>query len=381
MSRSTANVATRIVSSPVSPHIRTLPLYVPGRSEESVAREYGLSRIIKLASNENSLGCSPHVAQAVAEHFGGNLTRLSRYPDSQSVDLREALGRYHGVPTSHIAVTNGSHELIDLCAAISLGAGASGLYSQYAFEAYPICIKARGATAIEVPARDYRHDAGAIRSGLNGETRLIYICNPNNPTGTVLSPAEIDNILSAITPDTLVVLDEAYIDYLEPTVRPDVLSLLARYPQLVIARTFSKAYGLASLRIGYGIMHPDVVQAIARVRPAFSVNTFAQRAALAALADPAFLRLTQDMNRAGITQIVQTLERHGISYIPTHANFVTFRLNDAKVVAQRLLQTGVVVRPLGAYRLDDFIRVTVGTEEENAVFLRSLLDAVGAGGK
>ncbi|CAE6807880.1 Histidinol-phosphate aminotransferase [Paraburkholderia nemoris] len=376
MSEAKSELDGAVKNAPVPAHIRALPLYVPGRSEQSVAREYGLARIIKLASNENPLGCSPHVAQALAEQFSGANTALARYPDSDAFDLRNALAHYHGVPVNHIAVTNGSHELIDLCAALSLRAGTAGLYSQYAFQAYPISIKARGATAIEVPASDYRHDPAAMREALTHATRLVYICNPNNPTGTLLAPAEIEVILDSVGPDTLVVLDEAYIDYVDPTLRPDSISLLARYPQLVVARTFSKAYGLASLRVGYGIMHPDLVDAIARIRPTFSVNALAQRAALAALADRAFLQRTQSLNRAGIAQITQALERQGIPFIPTHANFITIGLNDAKTVAQRLLQAGIVVRPLGAYELDNLIRVTVGTEEENDMFLRALFAAL-----
>ncbi len=363
-------------STAVPAHIQALPLYVPGRSEQSVAREYGLTRIVKLASNENPLGCSPQIAQALAEHVQRGDTALARYPDSDAYDLRRALARHHGVPPECIAVTNGSHELIDLCAALCLESGTAGVYSQYAFQAYPISIRARGATAIEVPARDYRHDPDAMCAAMTNATRLVYICNPNNPTGTVLSPADIERILDAAGPRTLVVLDEAYIDYLDPALRPDSVGLVARYPQLIVARTFSKAYGLASLRVGYGIMHPDLVNAIARVRPTFSVNALAQRAALAALADQAFLQRTQNANRAGIVQITQALERLRISYIPTHANFIAIRLSDAKAVAQRLLQAGVVVRPLGAYELDEFIRVTIGTEEENAVFLQAMLDAL-----
>jgi histidinol-phosphate aminotransferase len=363
---------------PVPAHIRELPLYVPGRSEQSVACEYGLTRIVKLASNENPLGCSPRVAQALAGQFGGASGALARYPDSDAFDLRHALADYHGVPADHIAVTNGSHELIDLCAALSLRDGTEGLYSQYAFQAYPISIKARGATAVEVPARDYGHDVRAMCAALTDRTRLVYICNPNNPTGTLLTQREIEHIVSETEPDTLVVLDEAYIDYLDPALRPDSVSLVARYPQLVVARTFSKAYGLASLRIGYGIMHPDLVDAIARIRPTFSVNALAQRAALAALADRAFLQSTQRVNRAGIEQITQALDRHDIPYIPTHANFIAVGVRNAGTVAQRMLQAGVVVRPLGAYELDDVLRVTVGTEEENALFLRALLASIDA---
>ncbi|MFL9986581.1 histidinol-phosphate transaminase [Paraburkholderia sediminicola] len=376
MSEAKSELDDAVKDAPVPAHIRALPLYVPGRSEQSVAREYGLARIIKLASNENPLGCSPHVVQALTEQFSGADTALARYPDSDAFDLRNALARYHCVPANHIAVTNGSHELIDLCAALSLRAGTVGLYSQYAFQAYPISIKARGATAIEVPASGYSHDPAAMRAALTHTTRLVYICNPNNPTGTLLSPTEIEVILDSVGPDTLVVLDEAYIDYVDPTLRPDSISLVARYPQLVVARTFSKAYGLASLRVGYGIMHPDLVDAIARIRPTFSVNALAQRAALAALADRAFLQRTQSLNRAGITQITQALERQGIPFIPTHANFISIGLNDARTVAQRLLQAGIVVRPLGAYELDDLVRVTVGTEEENDMFLRALFAAL-----
>jgi histidinol-phosphate aminotransferase len=217
--------------SAVPAYIRALPRYVPGRSEQSVAPEYGLTRIVKLASNENPLGCSPHVAKVIKEQLGRGETALARYPDSEAFELRHALAHHHGVPPECIAITNGSHELIDLCAALTLHIGNAGLYSQYAFQAYPISIQARGATAIEVPAREYRHDTDAICSAMSNATRLVYLCNPNNPTGTVLTPTDIVRILDAAGSSTLVVLDEAYIDYLDPALRPDSVGLVARYPR------------------------------------------------------------------------------------------------------------------------------------------------------
>ncbi|MDE1181810.1 histidinol-phosphate transaminase [Paraburkholderia sp.] len=364
---------------PVLPHINALPHYIPGKSERTVARDYGLTRIVTLASNENPLGCSPRVAEALTAHLtrgDAASTALARYPDSDAFELREALATYHQVPSDHIAVTNGSHELIDLCAALCLRDGAEGVHAQYAFQAYPISIKARGATAIEVPAREFGHDAGAMCDALTARTRLVYICNPNNPTGTLLSQAEIEQIIDATGPDTLVVLDEAYIDYLDPSLRVDATALVARHPNLIVARTFSKAYGLASLRIGYGIMQPHLADAIARIRPTFSVNALAQRAAVAALADRMFLMQTQDANRRGIEQITRALSHAKIAYVPTHANFIAIHVRDAAVVAQRMVQAGVVVRPLAAYALDNMLRVTVGTEEENAAFLDALFTAL-----
>lgn len=366
--------------SAVPEHIRALPLYVPGRSEQAVAREYGLTRIVKLASNENPLGCSDDVARALAEHAARGGTALSRYPDSDAYELRHALGEYHGVPADQIAVTNGSHELVDLCAALTLRPGLAGLYSQYAFQAYPISIKARGASAIEIPAHNFSHDADAICAALardaNHAIRLVYLCNPNNPTGTLLPHDGIERIVQAAGVERLVVLDEAYVDYVDDALRVDAAALVARYPQLVIARTFSKAYGLASLRVGYGVMQRDLADAFARVRPTFSVNALAQRAALAALADRTFLQRTQAANREGIAQITLALDRLGVSSIPTHANFIAIRLPDANAVTLRLLQAGVIVRPLSAYEMHDFIRVTIGTQEENAIFLRALLEAI-----
>jgi histidinol-phosphate aminotransferase len=354
-------------------HIRALPLYIPGRSAQSMAREFGDAGVIKLASNENALGCSPHVAQAIA----GVMSSLSRYPDSDAFDLRQALANHHGVRADQIAITNGSHELVDLCAGLMLRPGTAGVYAQYAFQAYPISIAARGAQAIEVPARDYRQDSAAMCRALTDATRLVYMCNPGNPTGTIISPAEIEAVLDAVAPDTLVVLDEAYIDYLDPSLRPDSIALVERYPQLIVARTFSKAYGLASLRIGYGIMHPDLVNAIARIRPTFSVNAIAQCAALAALGDRDFLARTQQMTSAGIAQITEVLSAHGIRFIPTHANFIAIQLPDAAATTQRLMAAGIIVRPLAAYRLNDFIRVTIGTQAENDRFLRALLESIG----
>ncbi len=372
--------STRIQTkmSGVPAYIQTLPLYVAGRSEQSVAREYGLSRIVKLASNENPLGCSPRVAEALADMASRCGASLSRYPESDARDLRVELGRHHGVSPDQIAVTNGSHELIDLCAALVLREGRAGLYSQYAFQAYPISIRARGAEAREIEARHHAHDVDAICAALEADSgqliRLVYLCNPNNPTGTLMAPSDVERIVATAGTDRLVVLDEAYIDYVDPSLRVDAMALVARYPHLVVARTFSKAYGLASLRIGYGVMSADLADMIARIRPTFSVNAMAQRAASAALADREFLDRTQSGNRAGIAQIAGVLDASEIDYIPTHANFMAIRLPDASATVQHLLEAGVVVRPLGAYRLDDFIRVTIGTEEENRIFLDALLD-------
>lgn len=360
----------------VPPYIRSLPIYVAGRSAQSVAREYGLSRIIKLASNENPLGCSPRVADVLTDLASRDEASLARYPESDAPDLRAELGRYHGVSPDQIAVTNGSHELIDLCAALVLREGRVGLYSQYAFQAYPISIRMRGAEAWEVDAQHYAHDVDAMCAELEADRekliRLVYLCNPNNPTGTLMVPSDVERIVATAGKDRLVVLDEAYIDYVAPSLRVDVMSLVARYPYLVVARTFSKAYGLASLRIGYGVMSADMADMVARIRPTFSVNALAQRAASAALADREFLRRTQESNRAGIAQIAGALEARELEYIQTHANFIAIRLPDAKSTTQRLLEKGVVVRPLGAYRLDDFIRVTIGTDEENRIFLDAL---------
>lgn len=363
---------------PVRRHVRTLPLYVPGR-RASVAQEHNMPRLVRLASNENPRGCSPNVANALIKHLSGTDDAIARYPDSEAIELRTALAHHHNVPTDFIAVTNGSHELVDLCAALSLSAENSGMYSQYAFQAYPISIRARGAVANEVPARNFGHDSDAMCASFSASTRLVYICNPNNPTGTLLSHSEIERILVSAGRDCLVVLDEAYVDYLDPSARPDSLGLVVRYPNLIVARTFSKAYGLASLRVGYGIMQPELAKSIARVRPTFSVNALAQIAALAALRDQSFLIHTHEENRKGIALISSALESFGIPFIPTHANFITFQLDRADVVTEKLLSAGVVVRPLGAYGLDDHIRVTVGTGEENELFLHSLREAMRAG--
>ncbi|MFW2275952.1 histidinol-phosphate transaminase [Burkholderia orbicola] len=362
----------------VLPYIRPLPVYVAGRSEQSVAREYNLSRIIKLASNENPLGCSPYVVNALADIASRSGASLARYPESDAPDLRAELGHYHGVSPDQIAVTNGSHELIDLCAALVLREGRVGLYSQYAFQAYPISIRMRGADAWEVEARHYAHDVDAICAELEADSekliRLVYLCNPNNPTGTLMAASDVERVVATAGKDRLVVLDEAYIDFVDPSLRVDSIALVARHPHLVVARTFSKAYGLASLRIGYGVMSTDMVDMIARIRPTFSVNALAQYAASVALVDRKFLGRTQSSNRAGIAQVIEVLDTNEIDYIPTHANFIAIRFPNAQSVAQRLLEAGVVVRPLGAYRLEDFIRVTIGTEEENRIFLNVLLD-------
>lgn len=365
---------------PVQPYIAGLPLYVPGRSPASAMQEQSATRVIQLASNENPHGHSAAVNEAVLSLFEatGELSRypLSRYPDSEAASLREALAAFHGVSSAAIAVTNGSHELVDLCAALSLDRASQGIYSQYAFQAYPISIGARGAAAIEVPAVGFGHDLAGFASRIGPQTRLIYLCNPNNPTGTLLAPSALADFLAAVAPDILVVLDEAYIEFADESARPDSVALVSRHPNLVVARTFSKAYGLAAARIGYGIMSPELAAGIARIRPTFSVSKVAQVAALAALADQDFIARTVGENRHGRRQLTDAFSRHGLEWVPSHANFVMVRVPRADRVVNALLDEGIIVRPLHAYGLDEHIRVTVGTAYENGRFLDALLTAM-----
>lgn len=361
---------------PVRSYVLDLPVYVPGRSKKALSINGRPSRSVQLASNENPLGCSPAVIKALIDHLTAPNVDLARYPDSEALGLRTALAAHHGVPVSHVVITNGSHELVDLCAAISLTRDTSGVFSQYAFQAYPISIRARGASFVEVPARNFGHDSAAMCSALGDSARLVYICNPNNPTGTLLSQSEIEQVLNAAGQDCLVVLDEAYIDFLKPSLRPDWHSLVMQYPNLVIARTFSKAYGLASLRVGYGIMQPELATAINRVRPTFSVNALAQIAALAALSDQAFLERTYRENMAGIEAMTSVLIEKGIDFIPSSANFITMRIQNAKKISDELFDAGIVGRPLDAYGLEDHIRVTIGTKQENELFLDALFKAI-----
>ncbi|MCL2831258.1 MAG: histidinol-phosphate transaminase [Betaproteobacteria bacterium] len=354
------------------PYVRAISPYQPGKPITEVAREIGIpvEGIIKLASNENPLGMSPKARKAVE----GAIAGLQRYPDDY--DLKHALAVHTGLPMEQIVLGNGSNDILDLIARVFLAPGSSAVCAQYAFAVYPLATMTTGAEIIVVPARDFGHDLDAMRAVLRPDTRLVWIANPNNPTGTLLPHQEVHDFIAALPPDVIVVLDEAYNEYLAPADRAFTGGWLAEFPNLLIIRTFSKIYGLAGLRIGYGIASAEIVGLMNRIRQPFNCNNLALAAAVAALEDYDFLAESFAVNQAGMTKITAALKRLGLDYIPPHGNFITFRLKDARGINEKLLQQGVIVRPLAGYGMPDWLRVTIGTEAENTRFLAALEEAL-----
>jgi histidinol-phosphate aminotransferase len=267
---------------------------------------------------------------------------------------------------------NGSNDVLELVARLVLQPGTSAVFSQYAFAVYPLVTQALGARAIVVPARDYGHDLDAIAEAIAEDTRIVFVANPNNPTGTFVPGEVIERFLHRVPADVLVVLDEAYTEYLEPADRYDSFAWLERFPNLVVTRTFSKAYGLASLRVGYAVADPAVADAMNRIRQPFNVNSFALAAATAALADTRFLAESVAVNREGLRQLTEGFEALGLSYLPSKGNFVAVRVGDAARVNDALLDRGIIVRPIAGYGMPEWLRVSVGLPEENAQFLTAL---------
>jgi histidinol-phosphate aminotransferase len=360
-------------------YIRAIAPYQPGKPISELAREMGLdeAKIIKLASNENPLGLSPRARAAIE----AALPELARYPDG--FDLTKALARKLGVAMDGIVLGNGSNDVLEMVGGAFLAPGRSAVYSQHAFAVYPLATQARGAKGIVVPAKDYGHDLPAMLKAIEPDTRVVFIANPNNPTGTLLTGGDLESFLRAAPKDVVVVIDEAYNEYLPAAARYDSLQWLGRQRNLVITRTFSKAYGLAGLRVGYALCDPSIADLLNRVRQPFNVNNLALVGAIAALDDEPFLRKSYDLNLAGMAQLTDGFKRLGLGWIPSHANFVTVGIprqggaSQAGPVYQKLLRAGVIVRPVAGYALADHLRVTVGLREENERFLAALAGALG----
>ena len=355
-------------------HIRAISPYQPGKPISELAREMGLDEggIIKLASNENPRGVSPLAQRAIERVLAG----LARYPDGNGFELKQALCRRFGVRQEQIVLGNGSNDVLELAARAFLTSADEAIYAQHAFAVYPLAVQAIGAAGIEVPATDYGHDLSAMRRAVTGKTRLIFIANPNNPTGTLVSTGELEEFLTKAPPQVLVVLDEAYNEYLPPEHRGDSLAWLARFPNLVITRTFSKVYGLAGLRVGYALAGPAVADLMNRVRQPFNVNSISLAAAAAALDDTEFVSQSYELNQAGMGQLAAGFKRLDIEFIPSFGNFVTFKVRDAADVYRKLLQLGVIVRPIAGYGMPHHLRVTVGLESENTRFLAALEQSI-----
>ena len=357
-------------------YVRAIAPYQPGKPISELARELGLAEagIIKLASNENPLGVSPRARRAIESA----LADLARYPDGNGYELKQALARRCGIAAERIVLGNGSNDVLEMAARAFLAPGLEAVYSQHAFAVYPLAVQAIGASGIEVPARNYGHDLAAMGRAVTSRTRLVFIANPNNPTGTMAGARELASFLDALPREVLVVLDEAYGEYLPPEARYDSLRWLARYPNLVVTRTFSKIYGLAGLRVGYACAAAGVADLMNRVRQPFNVNSMALAAATAALEDDEFVRRSYELNRSGMREVTEGLARLKLEYIPSFGNFVTFKVGDAAAVFGRLLKAGVIVRPVASYGMPQHLRVTIGLPSENARFLEFLGKAVTA---
>ena len=351
-------------------HVRAIAPYLPGKPISELARELGLAEadIVKLASNENPLGPSP-LALAAAQDA---LYDMALYPDGAGFALKAKLAAKWKVSASQIVLGNGSNDVLDMAARAFLAPGTTSVYSQHAFAVYSIATQTVGAHVVSVPARDYGHDLVAMRAAIRDETRVLWIANPNNPTGTFLPWAEVEAFLETVPPQVLVVLDEAYGEYLPVAERCDTAAWLARFPNLLIVRTFSKAYGLAGLRVGYGLCDVEVADLLNRVRHPFNVNAPALAAAEAALDDEDFLARSYALNAAGMVQLAAGLSALGVDGVPSKGNFLLAKVGDAARINSELLKRGVIVRPVVNYGLPEFLRISVGLAGQNARFLDAL---------
>src|SRR5262245_28414462 len=352
-------------------YVRSIAPYQPGKPISELAREMGLDEagIVKLASNENPRGIGPRTRAAIE----AALSDIARYPDGNGYELKAALSRRYGVDMGSVVLGNGSNDVLELVASAFLGPGRAAVFAQHCFAVYPLATQARGARGIEVPARNFAHDLDAMAKAIDDETYVVWLANPNNPTGTHARSEEIEAFLRKVPERVLVVLDEAYNEYLPPERRADSAKWLKRHPNLVVTRTFSKAYGLAGLRVGYALAHPSVADVMNRVRQPFNVNSVALAAATAALEDMEFVARSFAENLQGMRQIEEGARKLGLDWIPSYGNFLTIRVGKANEVFRRLLKRGVIVRPVGGgYQLPEHLRVTVGTAAENEKFLSAL---------
>ncbi|MEA3195530.1 MAG: histidinol-phosphate aminotransferase [Betaproteobacteria bacterium] len=352
-------------------YVRSIAPYQPGKPISELAREMGLDEagIVKLASNENPRGIGPRTRAAIEAALG----EIARYPDGNGFDLKHALAKRYGVDMGAIVLGNGSNDVLELMALAFLGPGRAAVFSQHCFAVYPLATQARGARSIVVPAKDYGHDLDAMTKAIDDETYVVWVANPNNPTGTFARGGQMEAFLRKVPERILVVLDEAYNEYLAPELRADSVKWLKRHPNLVITRTFSKAYGLAGLRVGYALAHPSVADVMNRVRQPFNVNSLALVAATAALDDMEFVARSYAENLRGMQQLSEGARGLGLDFIPSYGNFITIRVGKAAEIYKRLLRRSVIVRPVGGgYGLPEHLRVTVGTAEENDKFLRAL---------
>ncbi len=351
------------------PGVRGLKPYEPGKPIEELEREYGVEDAVKLASNENPLGPGPKALASIRKH----LAELSRYPDGGGFGLKLALAQKLAIAPEQLTLGNGSNEVLELVARAFVLPENEVVFSQHAFAVYPLVTQAIGAKANVVPARNWGHDLEAMAAAVSERTRLIFIANPNNPTGTWTRSHELEGFLGKVPDHALVVVDEAYFEYVTEHDYPNSIPWIERFANLIVTRTFSKVHGLAGLRIGYGVSTPEIAEVLNRVREPFNVNSLALVAASAALDDVAHVIQSVKVNQEGMKQLTEAFVRMDLSYIPSVGNFVTVDVGQPGVqVYEALLREGVIVRPIAGYSMPNHLRVTVGVEEENQRFLEAL---------
>ena len=355
---------------PLSPFLKTLPTYQPGRPIEEVARELGrpADSIIKVASNENPFGPSPLALAALQKAIAG----VNMYPDGNAFYLKQKLAAKLGVETSNLVLGNGSNEIIEFVSHALLAPGADIVVSQYCFAIYPIVAKMAGANVITVPAKNYGHDLPAMLRAITPKTRIVFVANPNNPTGTLAPREELIHFVNEVPDDVLLVLDEAYIEFLADPVDLIPLIRLGARKNLILMRTFSKIYGLAGLRISYGIASPELAAAWEKIRQPFNTNLLAQTAALAALDDEEHVRKTQQNNFSGLEFFMKAFRQLNLEYVPSYANFILVRVDEGRQVFEAMQKLGVITRPMGGYQLPEWIRISIGTQKENERSLTTL---------
>jgi len=356
--------------------IRTLAPYPPGKPIEELEREYGILGSIKLASNENPLGPSPRAVAAVA----AALANLHRYPDGDCFYLKRAVAKKYGVSPDALIFGNGSNEIIELAVRTFMQRGDEAVMADQAFIIYRLVVQAAGGASHLVPLRHFTHDLEAILEAITPQTRMVFLANPNNPTGTIFFRHQWEEFLSAVPKDVIVVMDEAYFEFVEDPEYPDSLAAHASDRLLITLRTFSKIYGLAGLRLGFGVAHPALIEVMNRVRQPFNVSSLAQVAALAALDDDEHVARTRQCNREGMAYLRSACTRLGLDHVPSWANFVMLRVGNGPRVYEALLRQGVIVRPMGVYGFPEHVRVTVGTAAENERCIDALEQVLRAGG-
>ncbi|WP_218690390.1 histidinol-phosphate transaminase [Psychrobacter sp. BF1] len=352
---------------PAYDSILELAAYQTGKPVEELTREYGVSDVVKLASNENPTGCSPYVTLAITEQ----LSQLARYPDGNGYYLKQALSDFNNVAIECITLGNGSNDLLDILARSFVGTNDAIVYSQYAFVVYSMLAKMQGATGIEVPAQRFGHDLKAMLQAVedNPNTKVVFIANPNNPTGTQLDRDELYQFVASLPTSVLVVLDEAYIEY---SPESNNRALLDEFDNVIIVRTFSKAYGLAGLRIGYALSSAAVADLLNRIRQPFNVSRLGLAAAAAALSDQDFITEVRRINDGQMRWLKKQFDALGLGFVKSHANFIMVEIEDAAVINQALLEQGVIVRPLLGYGLENWLRITVGLAEDNTRLIDTL---------